>query len=218
MIEIKNIEIAGIETAFRGMRNPLASWDKSDSIFDEEATTLGLKDVGLAARLSAAGNDHGKLLRQIYVGVDITAPLYWWKEMDQYKVGTTTNSESTMHTLTKFPITSNNFAINDEHYNFKLNDTMYSYTIGDVWEETIRTCETLRKRFAETGEMQYWDTLVRILPSAWLQMRTWTGNYAVLKNIYHARKNHKLSEWHDFCNWIESLPLAKELIVGENNG
>ena len=216
MIEINCVEVSGIETALRGMRNPLASWKKSDSYYDfkEGKFIPGEEDLELAKKLITSGNDHGKLARQIYIGADITAPLYWWKEMDQYKVGTTTNSESTMHTLTKFPITANSFSINEEDIGLPMyDDIAHSFEIGHIWSELIRTCEELRQRYRETGRKEYWNTLVRILPSAWLQMRTWTGNYAILKNIYYARRNHKLKEWHDFCDFIEQLPYAEYLIL-----
>ena len=134
--------------------------------------------------------------------------------MDQYKIGTTTNSESTMHTLTKFPITANSFSINEEDIGLLMyDDVAHSFEIGHIWAELIRICEDLRQRYQETGRKEYWNTLVRILPSAWLQTRTWTGNYAILKNIYYARRNHKLKEWHDFCDFIEQLPYAEYLIL-----
>lgn len=133
--------------------------------------------------------------------------------MDQYKVGTTTNSESTMHTLTKRPITINDFSVNDADYDLNLSYEGESITVGDAWEAIISTCEALRLNYIATKDKRYWDTLVRLLPNGWLQMRTWTGNYAVLKNIYYARRNHKLKEWHDFCDFIEQLPYAEYLIL-----
>lgn len=215
MIEINCVEVGGIETALRGMRNPLASWKKSDSYynFKEGKFIPGEEDLELAKKLITSGDDHGKLARQIYIGADITAPLYWWKEMDQYKVGTTTNSESTMHTLTKRPITINDFSVNDADYDLNLSYEGESITVGDAWEAIISTCEALRLNYIATKDKRYWDTLVRLLPNGWLQMRTWTGNYAVLKNIYYARRNHKLKEWHDFCDFIEQLPYAEYLIL-----
>lgn len=216
MIEIKNEEIAGLETAIRGMRNPLASWDSSDSFTAGGGTfIIGPKDLGLAEKLIKAGSDHGKLARQIYISADITAPLYWWKQFDTYKIGTVQNSESTMHTLVKKPITANEFAINDADYDLLISHNGDSISVGDLWESLITACEFLRQNYNETKDHRYWETLVRVLPSAWLQMRTWSGNYAVLRNIYYARKDHKVSEWHDFCAWIETLPYAKELICNK---
>ena len=212
MIEIKNVEIAGFETAIRGMRNPLKSWDKSDSKIKGGAFELGPNDLDLAKRLAAAGQDHGKFLRQIYVGVDINAPFYWWKEMDQYKVSTATNSESTMHRLSKDPITVERFSIDEETINLPIDG---AYTVGDLWIDISTNLELMRLKYLFDGKEEYWRALNQLLPQGWMQMRTWTGNYSVLKNIYHARKHHRLSEWHDFCKWIEGLPYAKELIIGE---
>ena len=214
MIEIKNVEVAGIETAIRGMRNPLKSWDKADSWEEVHEYKVGDKDLNLAAKLAAAGPDHGKLLRQIYVGADIKAPLYWWKQMDQYKVGTTTNSESTMHRITKDPISVENFSIDEDTVHLAIDG---AYTVGDAWLDMSTYLELLRLKalYDEEDSDKYWRALNQLLPQGYLQMRTWTGNYAVLKNIYHARRHHKLEEWHDFCRWIATLPYAKELIIGE---
>ena len=144
MIEIKNVEIAGFETAIRGMRNPLKSWDKSDSKIKGGVFELGPNDLDLAKRLAAAGSDHGKFLRQIYVGADINSPLLWWKEMDQYKVSTVTNSESTMHRLTKDPITVGHFSIDEDYLNCSLDGT---YTIGDFWLDISGYLENLRLKY-----------------------------------------------------------------------
>lgn len=213
MIIIGKTEIAGFDTAIDGMRHPLKSYDKHDSIFIKGAEPrIGKNDLDLATRLAAAGTDHGKFLRQIYVGVTITASMYWWKEMDTYKVGTTANSQSTMHRLTKDPIDADCFSIDEDGLHLPVYG---KETIGDVWEDLLNDLETIRLMYNETGDIKYWRALNQLLPQGWLQTRTWTANYAVLKNIYHARKNHKLIEWHDFCDWVETLPYAKELIIGE---
>ncbi len=213
MIKIENVEIAGFKTAIRGMRHPLKSYAYADSFFLDSEPYLGPNDLNLATRLANAGSDHGKFLRQIYVGVDITAPLYWWKEMDTYKVATVANSTSTMHRLSKDPIDAECFSIDEELLHLPVGtDT----TLGDVWLDTLKNLELIRLRTLEQEHgKEYWRALNQLLPQGWMQTRTWTGNYATLKNIYHARKNHKLVEWHDFCDWIETLPYAKELIIGE---
>ena len=194
--------------------NGILYWGKNaaDYVF------LGPNDLDLAQRMIKAGTPNDKFLRQIFVSVDITAPLYLWKEIDQYKVGTVTDSTSTMHKLASTPITKDCFEI-DDYNNMKVYDrepyNIDTYT-DEVWEQLIEVCETLRKRYLETKDIRYWKELIRILPEGWLQTRTWTANYAVLRNIYHWRKNHRLSEWHQFCDWIEELPYANELLLFEN--
>ena len=160
---------------------------------------LGPNDYDLAERLIKAGPEHAKFLRQIQVSIDITAPLFWWKEMDTYKVGTTANSTSTMHKLTSKPITIDCFESDGNESAF-------------VQEELIPFLENLRQKYLETKDKKYWKELVRWLPESWLQTRTWTGSYANLRNIYHQRKNHKLTEWHDFNKMVEKLPYADVMI------
>jgi len=274
-MKFEKTKVMNFEGAFRGLRNPLESWKKSDSYFgiaeleycdydyevadsyidvnekydfDEEYNKyyeaeekyaewlrkngvlncnydhnaveyayLGPKDLDLAQRMIKAGSSDRKFLRQIFVSVDITAPLYWWKEFDTYKIGTVANSTSTMHKLASTPITFDCFEMDDfenlrvydnEPYNI---DTF----ITDIWDDIIGYCETLRLRYNETKDKRYWKELIRILPEAWLQTRTVTLNYEVLRTIYFQRRYHKLTEWHRFCEWIESLPYGKELITYE---
>lgn len=207
------------EGALRGLRNPLESWEKSDSHWDTFGRfyCVGPKDLDLAQRMIKAGASDRKFLRQIFVSVDITAPLYWWKEADTYKVATVANSTSTMHKLASTPITKDCFEIGD----FSSDLIIFNgepYTIDDTIEDCvdyiIDICETLRKRYLETKDKRYWKELIRWLPEGWLQTRTWTANYETLRNMYGQRKNHKLTEWsQDFCNWVKTLPYAEELIL-----
>ena len=219
-MDFKNTKVFNFEGALRGMRNPLNSWDKSDSIFylhGKESLTIGPNDLNLAQRLILAGDEHAKFLRQIFTSVDITAPLYWWKEADTYKVGTTANSTSTMHKL---------MAKEFEHSDFEFDDgsleiSTYQITHGGLFElnyedyinDILIMCNKLREKYLETNDKRYWRALVQILPNAYLQTRTWTANYAILRNIYFQRKNHKLKEWHLFCDWIIDLPYSTELIT-----
>lgn len=209
MLKADHIVVSNIEAAIRGMRNPLDSHSKSDSYgkWDEEYAkydfVMGENDLELALKLTKAGSDHSKFLRQIFVSMDITAPLYWWKEMDTYKVGTVANSESTMHTAHKHPFTKDMFSTDIEGL-----DYIDTRVWNNIWDEILWHVESLRQRYMETKDRKYWRQLIQILPSSFNQMRTWTANYAVLRNIYHARKNHKLSEWHDFCAVIEKLPYS----------
>lgn len=200
MIKIEKTEVVGWPAAIRGMRNPKNSWDKIDS--NEEH--LGENDLRLMTTLSNAGNDHGKFLRMIHVQIDVVAPLYWWKEADQYKVGTVTDSCSTMHKIHAKEFTLDDFSF--EHLN---EDS------GNHLVDTIALLNKYRTRFNETKDKDYWWQMIQLLPSSYNQRRTWDLNYAVLKNIYHARKAHKLDEWVDFCAWIKTLPYAEELIIGE---
>lgn len=231
MIKIDNIEVYNFESALRGMRNPLNSWERSDSYMAYKTNPLnegvpsqessnffviGPNDLGLAQKLIQAGAEHCKFLRQIFVSMDIDGPLYWWKEMDQYRIGCTTNSESTMHKLATTPITRDCFSFDKELENFDDDLKQYIDEEGSylTYSETvIRNCEYLRQKYLETQDVRYWRALIQLLPSSWNQKRTWTANYAVLRNIYHQRKNHKLKEWHTFCNYIEKMPYAKELIT-----
>lgn len=222
-MKINNIEVGGFYGALRGMRNPLNSWDKSDSCpinkmeWNDLSTEdkicryhVGEKDLDLAKRLIKAGPSDCKFLRQIYVNCDITAPLYWWKEMDQYKVGTVTNSTSTMHKLASTPITKECFEMDDffDAAVFRVE----SIRASDMWDGLIVACEHLRRKYLATKDKRYWKELIRILPESWLQTRTWSANYMVLRSIYFQRKNHKLSEWKTFCDFIKLLPYSDELI------
>lgn len=183
-------------------------WDSSLLEKDgpyESRYFFGPNDLKLAQNLIRAGADESKFMRQIFINIDITAPLYWWKEMDTYKVGTTANSTSTMHKLTSKPFQKTDFSF-DEDWDFE-----YNLTVGSI----LKTCENLRQKYVETNDKRYWRALIQLLPESYNQTRTWTANYAVLRNIYFARRNHKLQEWRDFCKWIETLPYAKELICLE---
>lgn len=282
-MDFKNTEVYGFDGAIRGMRNPLESWDKSDSFFGlvdlrypqdarEEVTdiwveqelrkrnlnyepydreweelwekydlwlwdngvlqwdndiavtaALGPKDLALAQKLVLAGPEHCKFMRQIFVSVDITAPIYWWKEFDTYKVGTTANSTSTMHKLTSKPITKDCFEFDNGD---ELEITNYTIPHGgecgvvysDYQEDIIDMCETLRQKYLETKDKRYWRALVQILPQSWLQTRTITMSYANLRNMYFQRRGHKLIEWLQFCGWIVKLPYGEELIMLEEKG
>lgn len=201
MLTCERTSVMNLENAIRGMRNPLNSWDRSDSCYTEEGYVLGESDLGLAAKLARAGSDHRKFLRQILVSVDITAPLYWWKEFDTYKVGTVANSCSTMHKIHAAPFTRADFSC----------DRMTAPALA-VLDDVIAFLEEERQAFCETKDLCHWHNMIQLLPTSYNQMRTVTLNYEVLVNIYYARRNHKLAEWHTLCAWIESLPYAKELI------
>jgi hypothetical protein len=174
-----------------------------DSYYDERGNfVLGENDLSLAHRLAVAGSDHRKFLRQIIVSMDITAPFYWWKEFDTYKVGTVANSCSTMHKIHAKPFTTDDFS--GEHL-FSDGAMLLHDIVGEL--------NIAREQFLATNDKKWWWTMIQLLPSSYNQKRTVELNYAVLRNMYHARKNHKLDEWHDFCEWVESLPYAKELIL-----
>ncbi len=203
MIKLERTSVMNFENAFRGARNPLNSWAKSDSYNDEEGNfILGDADLDLGVRLATAGNDHRKFLRQIFVSVDITAPLYWWKEYDTYKVGTVANSCSTMHKIHSKPFERADFS----------SDRMSEGALACL-DGVIAYLEETRQKFVETKERAYWDDLIQLLPTSYNQMRTCTMNYENLINIYYARKSHKLPEWHVMCDWIKSLPYADKLIL-----
>lgn len=207
-MKIENVSISNFNNAIRGMRNPLDSWAKSDSKIYFDTITLGPNDLDLAMRLIKGGTEHRKFLRQIFVSMDITAPLYWWKEMDTYKIGTTANSCSTMHTITKSPITITNFDLGDVDF-----DILEEYDSSTLAPELfVKFLEWCRTRYIETKDTRYWKELIRWLPESWLQKRTWTADYEVLMNIYRQRHNHKLNEWHIFCNNIITLPYMKEFL------
>ena len=210
MLKIENAETFGWEAAIRGMRSPKNSWDKSDSWWsspyengtDEPMYIIGENDLKLMKTLAAAGQDHGKFLRMIHVQLDVTAPLYWWKEADTYSVGVVKNSCSTMHKIHAKEFTMDDFS--HEHLYSPLHDL----------KPTVDLLNVYRERFLDTKDKEDWWQLIQLLPSSYNQRRTWDLNYAVLRNIYHARRNHKIDEWHTLCDWIETLPYAKELICG----
>ena len=198
MLTVQRTSVMNFENAVRGARNPLNSWDRMDSFFDENGNfVFGPNDLSLARRLCRAGSDH-----QIFVSVDITAPLYWWKEFDTYKVGTVANSTSTMHKIHAKPFERADFST----------DHMTPATL-DKMDSLIEYLEGLRLQYVETKDKALWYDIIQLLPSSYNQMRTCTLNYENLINIHRARKAHKLEEWHTFCHWIESLPYADDLIV-----
>ena len=276
-MKFNNTRVMNFQGAFRGLRNPLESWAKSDSLFgigDEyddadyeiakmylpelpnwyteewsnedyekqeikakqirengiltdldaegrfEYAYIGPADLDLAQRMIKAGAPDRKFLRQIFVCVDITGPLYWFKEFDTYKIGTVANSTSTMHKLASTPITKECFEMDDFQSEFEVlpeqktkTDYNSALSMGDIADNIITYCEALRLLYKQTKDKKYWKELIRWLPNGWLQTRTVTLNYEILRNIYFQRKGHKLTEWHQFCDWIASLPYAKELIL-----
>ncbi|EDU37806.1 hypothetical protein [Clostridium sporogenes] len=203
MLNVKNMSVMNFENALRGARNPMNSWGKSDSYYDSKGLfVIGENDLTLAKKLCKAGSDHRKFLRQIFISVDITAPLYWWKEFDTYKIGTVANSTSTMHKIHSQEFTLDHFSC----------DQMTEKT-KEQMILLIKYLEDLRTKYLETKDKQYWYDIIQLLPSSYNQLRTCTFNYETMINIYHSRKNHKLQEWHTFCQCIETLPYAKELIL-----
>ncbi|WP_308683480.1 hypothetical protein [Stomatobaculum longum] len=205
MIQLERCSVMNLENAMRGARNPLNSWARSDSYYDEVGNyILGENDLGLAMRLRKAGSDHRKYMRQIFVSVDITAPLYWWKEYDTYKVATVANSTSTMHKIHSKPFSREDFS----------HDHMTEEALAAL-DRMIEVLEQLRLRFVETKEKDAWYSMIQLLPESYQQLRTCSFNYETLVHIYFSRRDHKLAEWHTFCDWITSLPYAKELILGE---
>lgn len=206
-MKFENTSVFNFEGAFRGMRNPLESWEKSDSKFDGRIE-IGDKDIELAQRLIKSGSEHRKFMRQIMISVDITAPLYWWKEFDTYKVGTVANSTSTMHKLATTPIDMSCFEFDD--YARVIIDGI---DVNEIWIYLIRKLEKLRLKHLETKDKKYWKELIRLLPESWLQTRTITLNYENVHSMIKQRNNHKLTEWHTFIQWAKELPYAKELFV-----
>ena len=206
MIKIERFSVMNLENAMRGARNPLNSWSRMDSYYDENHQyILGPNDLDLAVRLRRAGSDHRKFLRQVMVSADVTAPLYWWKEYDTYKVGTVANSTSTMHKIHSKPFSREDFST----------DHMTEPTLAFM-DQVIENLEEIRLRYLEEGKKKEdWYDMIQLLPSSYNQMRTCSLNYETLINIYYARKDHKLQEWHSFCDWIASLPYGKELIIAE---
>ena len=224
MIKIESVEVFGWESAIRGMRNPMNSWEKSDSGyvtevdeggFEAEFYNIGENDLELMKKLVKAGTDHSKFMRMINVTLDITAPLYWWKEFDTYKVGTVRNSCSTMHKIAEKEFTLDDFShehLIPEAESFLsdiidcLNDTRKAHLYYD---------EEKDKLAVDIDKKGLWWQMIQLLPSSYNQRATVQLNYAVLRNMYHSRKKHKLDEWKDFCKWVETLPYAKELICYE---
>lgn len=245
MIKIENIEICGWKPAIRGMRNPMNSWNKSDSVighcmdevdckdcphgscwecnnFGDYITKIGDKDLELMLNLREAGTDHRKFMRMIVVYVDITAPLYWWKEYDTYKVGTVANSCSTMHKIADKKFTIDDFS-HEKLIDFEIIGSLECDGKETEFEQIVTTKMTLdsviqdlnllREKYLETKEKKYWYAMIQLLPTSYNQKRTVMLNYEVLANIYKSRKNHKLDEWVGFCKWIETLPHS-EIITG----
>lgn len=205
MIKLERTSVMNLENAMRGARNPMNSWGRMDSSYDGDGNfCLGPNDLDLGRRLRKAGSDHRKFIRQIFVSVDITAPLYWWKEYDTYKVATVANSTSTMH-----KIHSKAFELDDFSHDHLTKDSL------EFMGVIIDRLESIRQKFVAEKKKEDWYDLIQLLPSSYNQMRTCTMNYETLVNIYFARRNHKLQEWHTFCHWIESLPYAKELIIAQ---
>ena len=224
MIKITNAEVFGWDAAIRGMRNPMNSWNKSDSFLcnvecDECPErgnhcqghnyldyVVGDNDLTLMKKLAKAGSDHAKFMRMINVTMDVTAPLYWWSEYDTYKVGTVANSCSTMHTIANREFTLGDFST--AHLDDVSLDT-FNYIIAQL--------EYDRRLYIKTKDKKYWWDMIQLLPSSYNQKRTVQLNYAVLRNMYHARRNHKLDEWRDFCSWVETLPYAELITLGGND-
>ena len=205
MLTLKNTSVMNFENAIRGARNPMNSWGRMDSHTEPDGSfVFGPNDLDLAMRLAKAGSDHRKYLRMVFVSVDVTAPLYWWKEYDTYKVSTVANSTSTMHKIHSKPFSMDDFSC----------DHMTDGT-KKFMETVVAELENIRLRFKETKSKDDWYDMIQLLPSSYNQMRTCTFNYETLINIYRARKNHKLAEWHTFCDWIETLPYAEQLITFE---
>lgn len=227
-MKFENTEIWGFKNALRGMRNPKESWNRSDSYYDGGNYIIGKNDMKLAQALIRAGSEHRKFLRQIFVSVDITAPLYWWKEFDTYKVGTVANSTSTVHKLATTPITLECFETDDMDNGIKcLQSVSYEYPdnkfpIKDLWDDLLGSLEDLRKAYIETKDKRYWKELIRLLPESWLQKRTITMNYENLLAICSKgqRRFHKVNEWSgvdnpnvaNFISWARTLPYAHEFI------
>lgn len=201
MITLERTAVMNMENAMRGARNPLNSWARGDSFYDEEGDFhLGPNDLDLAKRLCQAGGDHRKFIRQIFITVDITAPLYWWKEYDTYKVGTVANSTSTMHRIHSKPFEMTDFSV--DHLAPAAKEQM---------EQMISCLETLRQEYMETKDKTLWYSMIQLLPESYHQMRTCTMSYENAIAMYRARCSHKLVEWHTFCNWVCDLPYFDQL-------
>ena len=204
MIKISKVSVYNFENAMRGARNPMNSWDKSDSYYNAEGQyILGKNDLELAVKLCRAGSDHRKFMRQILLSADIYAPLYWWKEFDTYKVGTTANSASTMHKI--------------HCKRFEKDDFSHEYLDSgglDVLLNLLNALEKARENYNISKDKSEWYKIIQLLPSSYNQLRTCTMSYENLFSMYNARKSHKLQEWREFCDWISALPYAGELICG----
>ena len=212
MIKVENIEIFGLDGAMRGMRNPLNSWDKADTTIyqehDREFINIGVNDLNLATRLIKAGTEHRKFLRMIHVQMDVTAPLYWWKEADTYKVGTTANSCSTMH-----KIAAKEFTLDDFSHDHLFNDAVVynGYVSTSVLECVVGALNEFRNLYLETKDKRYWWQMIQLLPSSYNQRRTWDMSMETLLSILHQRKNHKLDEWNEFRDiCLEQVPYLKK--------
>ena len=205
MLTLKNTSVMNFENAIRGARNPMNSWGRMDSHTEPDGSfVFGPNDLDLAMRLARLGPDNRNICVLVFVSVDVTAPLYWWKEYDTYKVATVANSTSTMHKIHSKPFSMDDFSC----------DHMTDGT-KKFMETVVAELENIRLRFKETKSKDDWYDMIQLLPSSYNQMRTCTFNYETLINIYRARKNHKLAEWHTFCDWIETLPYAEQLITFE---
>ena len=237
MLKIENVDVIGWEAAIRGMRNPMNSWGKCDTTWrtkfsddrslitpykymSDSILDIGPNDLDLMNRLRNSGTDHRKFMRMITVYLDITAPLYWWKEFDTYKVGTVANSCSTMHKIADKEFTLNDFSCEHlfDRYGDPSMNLNYAYKYPKaVMYDLIDILNNYRFWYNETKDKKYWWQIIQLLPSSYNQRRTIMLNYEVLTNIYKSRRNHKLDEWHTFCDWIEELPYS-ELITGEKKG
>lgn len=202
MIKLERFEVMNFENAVRGARNPMNSWNRMDSETKDGKFIMGPNDLDLAKRLCKAGSDHRKFVRMIFVSVDITAPIYWWKEYDTYKVATVANSTSTMHKIHSKPFEMSDFSV--DHCTPEALEMM---------KANIDFLEKIRLDYVETKDKEKWYSMIQLLPESYNQMRTCTLNYETLVNIYYSRKNHKLEEWHTFCEWIENLPYFRELFI-----
>ena len=208
MIKIERVSVMNMENAVRGARNPMNSWAKSDSYYDDKGNYIvGPQDLDLCHRLSVSGSDHRKYLRQIFVSMDITAPLYWWKEFDTYKVATVANSCSTMHKIHAKAFCRDDFS----------HDRMSERALACL-DGVIACLEESRLHYLETKDKADWHDMIQLLPSSFNQMRTVTMNYETLINIYYARRTHKLAEWHALCAVIEGMPYAREMILVKDEG
>ncbi len=212
-MKFSNTSVMNFENSFRGLRNPLESWRKNDTVEENGKVVIGENDLGLAQRLIKAGSEHRKFMRQIFVSVDITAPLYWWKEFDTYKVGTTANSTSTMHKLATTPITDECFEMDDYDAVIMLDEGIVE--TETLWNNIISTLEGMRQVYLRTKDKRIWKEMIRLLPSSWLQTRTVTMTYENLLAMCSKgqRRFHKLTEWSkSFIDWARTLPYAQELI------
>ena len=228
MIKVENIETFGLYGAMRGMRNPLNSWDKADTTVyqghDKEFVNIGVNDLNLATRLIKAGTEHRKFLRMIHVQMDVTAPLYWWKEADTYKVGTTANSCSTMHKIAAKEFTLDDFShehLIDDQDDFENENGQISSYKDFLYYDVLDVLNTARRQYLETKDKKYWWQMIQLLPSSYNQRRTWDMSMETLLSILHQRKNHKLDEWNEFRDiCLEQVPYLKEFYeasLKENN-